>query len=178
MADTEDTKQEYSGDAISAMVAAKQRMAERDAEYASKFKQFATSNATPSKSMSKRVSKAAPAPYSNEGRSVPVAKVAVAPYSNEGRSVPAKEPMDASYSNEGRSVPTQKELIKDEAPAYSNEGRSVPEAKELPAAKPDEGMAGVSFKSVTDGTGLRGLGGSTKVPESDQEEFSREFNSK
>ena len=162
----DNNKQEYSGDDIDAVVTAKQRMAERDAEYASKFKAFATSNATPSKPATKRVAKAAPAAVSPASKN----------YSNEERSVPAKEPLAASHSNEGKSVPVQKDLIKDDAPAYSNEGRSAPEAKEL-AAKPDEGMAGVSFKSVAEGNGLRGLKGSTTVPESDQEEFSRAFNS-
>ena len=95
----EDNKQEYSGNDIDAVVTAKQRMAERDAEYASKFKAFASSNATPSKPVTKRVAKAAPAAvspdsknYSNEGKSVPALKEAEPAYSNEGKSVPAPAP--------------------------------------------------------------------------------------
>lgn len=104
----ESKAQQYEGDDVSALVTAKQRMAERDAEYAAKFKQFAEGKkpATP-----RRKAKAAPAAkqdYSNEGRSVPVAKTTSVDSPNEVSPVPAKAeapsdpaPVAATKEDEG-----------------------------------------------------------------------------
>lgn len=149
-----EAKQQYEGDDISALVTAKQRMAERDAEYASKFAAFAEKpSSTPSKPPRTRAAKPVSDPnYSNEGRSVPAPQPAVASYSNEGRSVPVAKESAAPYSNEGRSVPS---------PVSTGESAAV--TKEAPSP--------TSYNSVKNGTGIKAVRNATPVQGKDAKEY-------
>jgi hypothetical protein len=143
--DTGNQVQQYAGTDEDAMATAKRRMAERDAEYSSKFNDFASGNRkSPSVRGKSKTAVVADKNYSNEGRSVPAPKVAVADYSNEGKSVPAPVKLDTP------SVEVKPVVV------------------ESPAVSPTD----VSYSDASNGSGLRGLKGSSEVPKNDQEEYS------
>ena len=148
MATENDEVQQYAGDDVSALVLAKQRMAERDAEYSAKFNAFASSKSTPSKLRAKKTEKPTPV------------------YSNEGKSVPA--PKADNYSNEGKSVPVASETPASAAPAV---------ADPAPVASKSDDAGSMSFKEVSGGSGLRSLNGGSTIPDPDRAEFSKAFNS-
>ena len=153
MATENDEVQQYAGDDVSALVLAKQRMAERDAEYSAKFNAFASSKSTPSKLRAKKTEKPTPV------------------YSNEGKSVPA--PKADNYSNEGKSVP-----VASESPAVAPPANAAPaDADPAPVASKSDDAGSMSFKEVSGGSGLRSLNGGSTIPDPDRAEFSKAFNS-
>lgn len=120
--------QQYEGDDISAIVTAKQRMAERDAEYSKQFAKL-----TADKKPRSRAKAAKPATDTSN-------------YGNEGKSVAAKP--EAGYSNEGRSVPVKvAEKVEPAAPKAKPASNNIYE--------PTFKAVSDATKGLTDATSVR-----------------------